>query len=89
LRIAVCSLKMQTMNVSTYLRRYGPTLDALAKDAGLSHHYVRHLARPVNARSAGRTARVLLARAFRIQAQRLIADADALDAILEGKGHRD
>lgn len=66
------------MNVSTYLRRYGPTLDELAKDAGLSHSYVRHLARVTNPRSAGRTARVLLADAFRKQASRLLADAEAL-----------
>lgn len=67
------------MNVSNYLRRYGPTLDELAKDAGLSHSYVRHLARPNHPRQASELAAVKIARALRRQASRLNEDAAAIE----------
>ena len=76
---------IQAMNVSTYLRRYGPTLDELAKDAGLSHSYIRHLARPNQPRQAGEVAAVKIARALRRQAVRLTEDALAIERAVYGE----
>lgn len=67
------------MDTRPQISRYCRTQENLATDAGLSHAYVKHLARPNNARWAGPSARLLLARAFRRQAERLLRDADALE----------
>lgn len=71
------------MNAAPLIRRFCPSMDTLAEEAGLSHDYVKHLAKPNNPRPAGELARLKLARAFRKQAERLMADADALERRLQ------
>lgn len=65
------------MDVRPYIRRYCPSMEELARQAGLSYPYVKHLARE-RPRAAGKQARVLLADAFRRQARQLEEDAAAL-----------
>jgi hypothetical protein len=68
------------MNVSAIIRRACPDYGQMAKKAGLSPDYVRHLVKPTDPRPAGYEARHKLARALREQAAQLAADADALES---------
>lgn len=73
------SAYIQSMNTRPLIRRYCPTMEDLAAEAGLSHDYVKHLAKEKNPRNAGEAARVRLAHAFKKQAARLLEDAAALE----------
>jgi hypothetical protein len=69
------------MDASKLIHRFCPSMDRLAQEAGLSHDYVKHLAKPNNPRTAGPLARLKLARAFRRHAERLMQDAEVLEGL--------
>lgn len=67
------------MIVANLLREACPDYGEMARKAGLSAGYVRHLAKTSNPRSAGFEARHKLAKAFRDHAADLLRTADELE----------
>lgn len=68
-----------SMDISAIVQRSLLNIGALAKLAGVSRDYLKHLAKPTDPRPAGPEVRQRIARAYRQHAAQLLEDAALLD----------